>query len=172
MFRHKTIAQSNNYIWRTFSQFLIVNKLMLLLGSHVSRVRLCVTPQMAAHQAPLSTGFSRQKHWSGLPYWQSIWTMIPQGIYPIFFIPQMKLSGFSLAIILASFPWKLEYRCVTSNNNQQSFQKRSYQNSYFVIFHPKSYAFLLKLQLTFLGRKVFDNKNSEPILKTVNYRSE
>ena len=33
-----------------------------------SRVRLCVTPQMAAHQAPLSLGFSRQKHWSGLPF--------------------------------------------------------------------------------------------------------
>ena len=25
------------------------------------------TPQMAAHQAPLSLGFSRQEHWSGLP---------------------------------------------------------------------------------------------------------
>ena len=27
----------------------------------------CVTPQTAAHQAPLSLGFSRQEHWSGLP---------------------------------------------------------------------------------------------------------
>ena len=25
-------------------------------------------PQMAAHQAPLSLGFSRQEHWSGLPF--------------------------------------------------------------------------------------------------------
>ena len=40
----------------------------LLLLSHFSRVRLCVTPQMAAHQAPLSLGFSRQEHWSGLPF--------------------------------------------------------------------------------------------------------
>ena len=31
----------------------------LLLLSRFSRVRLCVTPQTAAHQAPLSTGFSR-----------------------------------------------------------------------------------------------------------------
>ena len=29
-------------------------------------VQLCVTPQTAAHQAPLSLGFSRQEHWSGL----------------------------------------------------------------------------------------------------------
>ena len=41
--------------------------LLLLLLSHFSRVRLCATPQTAAHQAPLSLGFSRQEHWSGLP---------------------------------------------------------------------------------------------------------
>ena len=40
----------------------------LLLLSHFSRVQLCVTPQMAAHQAPPSLGFSRQEHWSGLPF--------------------------------------------------------------------------------------------------------
>ena len=33
-----------------------------------SRVRLYATPWTAAHQAPLSTGFSRQEHWSGLPF--------------------------------------------------------------------------------------------------------
>ena len=27
-----------------------------------------VTPEMAAHQAPPSLGFSRQEHWSGLPF--------------------------------------------------------------------------------------------------------
>ena len=40
---------------------------VLLLLSRFSRVRLCATPQTAAHQAPLSLGFSRQEHWSGLP---------------------------------------------------------------------------------------------------------
>ena len=33
----------------------------------VSRVRLFRTPWTAAHQAPLSTGCSRQEYWSGLP---------------------------------------------------------------------------------------------------------
>ena len=42
--------------------------LLLLLLSHLSRVRLCATPQMAAHQAPPSLGFSRQEYWSGLPF--------------------------------------------------------------------------------------------------------
>ena len=35
--------------------------LLLLLG-RFSRVRLCATPEMAAHQAPPSLGFSRQEH--------------------------------------------------------------------------------------------------------------
>ena len=34
----------------------------------LSRVRLCATPYMAAHEAPLSLGFSMQEHWSGLPF--------------------------------------------------------------------------------------------------------
>ena len=42
--------------------------LLLLLLSRFSCVRLCATPEMAAHQAPLSLGFSRQEHWSGLPF--------------------------------------------------------------------------------------------------------
>ena len=40
-----------------------------------SQLTLCVcvshsavTPGTVAHQAPLSTGFSRQEHWSGLPF--------------------------------------------------------------------------------------------------------
>ena len=40
----------------------------LLLLSRFSRVRLCATPETAAHQAPLSLGFSRQEYWSELPF--------------------------------------------------------------------------------------------------------
>ena len=39
-----------------------------LLLSHYSRVQLCATPQTEARQAPPSLGFSRQEHWSGLPF--------------------------------------------------------------------------------------------------------
>ena len=42
--------------------------LLLLLPSRFSCVRLCATPETAAHQAPLSLGFSRQEHWGGLPF--------------------------------------------------------------------------------------------------------
>ena len=36
--------------------------------SHFSHVQLCATLEMAVHQAPLSLGFSRQEHWSRLPF--------------------------------------------------------------------------------------------------------
>ena len=42
--------------------------MLLLLLSRFSRVRLCATPLTAAHQASPSLGFSRQEHWSGLPF--------------------------------------------------------------------------------------------------------
>ena len=45
-----------------------MTNLLLLLVSRFSRVRLCATPETAAHQAPPSLGFSRQEHWSGLPF--------------------------------------------------------------------------------------------------------
>ena len=38
----------------------------MLLLHRFSHVRLCATPQTAAHQAPQSLGFSRQEHWGGL----------------------------------------------------------------------------------------------------------
>ena len=42
--------------------------LLLLPLSRFSHDRLCATPKTAAHQAPRSLGFSRQEHWSGLPF--------------------------------------------------------------------------------------------------------
>ena len=45
-----------------------VKTVLLLLLSHFSHVQLCVIPQMAAHQAPPFLGFSRQEHWSRLPF--------------------------------------------------------------------------------------------------------
>ena len=53
---------------RTKHEPVIFNIYTALLRSRFSRVRLCVTPKTAAHQAPPSLGFSRKEHWSGLPF--------------------------------------------------------------------------------------------------------
>ena len=58
--RLSSLQPSNEPYW-------LSNQLLLLLLSHFGRVRLCATPEMAAHQAPPSLGFSRQEHWSGVP---------------------------------------------------------------------------------------------------------
>ena len=65
------IRTFHEYIFRTCvnsQQSFLQSLLLLLLLSHFGCVRLCATPQMAVHQAPLSLGFSRQEYWSGLPF--------------------------------------------------------------------------------------------------------
>ena len=60
---HKLVNPSNMDKWTLGRRLLL-----LLLLSHFSRVQLCATPETAAHQAPRSLEFSRQEHWSGLPF--------------------------------------------------------------------------------------------------------
>ena len=59
----RPIPQSNYIV-----PYYLIAIMLLLLLSRFSRVRLCATPYTGAHQAPLSLGFSRQEHWSGLPF--------------------------------------------------------------------------------------------------------
>ena len=63
-----TIHRTNSKGIKDLNVRLLLRLLLLLLLSRFSRVRLCATPQMAARQAPPSLGFSRQEHWSGLPF--------------------------------------------------------------------------------------------------------
>ena len=46
----------------------LVKSQITVAAKSLSRVQLCATPQTAAHQAPPSLGFSRQEHWSRLPF--------------------------------------------------------------------------------------------------------
>ena len=55
-------------IWNCSFFSILSVMLLLLLLSRFSRVWLCATPVTAAHQAPPSLGFSRQEHWSELPF--------------------------------------------------------------------------------------------------------
>ena len=73
--------------------------LLLLLLSRFSRVRLCVAPKTAAHQALLSLGFSRQEYWSGLPF--------PSPIYA------RMLSHFS-RVQLCATPWTAAHQAPLS----------------------------------------------------------
>ena len=48
----------------------------------LSHVQLFATPWTVAHQAPLSMGFPRQEHWSGLPF-PSSKDLADPGIEPV-----------------------------------------------------------------------------------------
>ena len=97
--------------------------MLLLLLSHFSRVRLCATPQMASYQAPLFLGFSRQEHWSGLPFpppmhesekWK--WSRsveVPQNSKNRTTMLLLLLSHFSHVWLLAT-PWTVAYQAPPS----------------------------------------------------------
>ena len=57
------LFHSKRYLWILITLFEWINWLLLLLLSRFSCVRLC-----AAYQVPPSLRFSRQEHWSGLPF--------------------------------------------------------------------------------------------------------
>jgi len=59
-----------SHLLKNFPQFIVIHtvKGFGIVNKQKCRVQLRATPQMAAHQALLSTGFSRQEYWSGLPF--------------------------------------------------------------------------------------------------------
>ena len=65
----------------------------LLLVSLLSRVRLCVTPWIVAHRAPLSMGFSRQEYWRRLPC-PPPGDLPDPGIKPAFLMSPASAGGF------------------------------------------------------------------------------
>ena len=97
---------------------------LLLLLSHFSRVRLCATPWMAAHWAPPSLGFSRQEHWSGLPF--------PS---PMHENEKWKWSCSSRVQLVAT-PWTTVYRAPPS----MGFSRREYWSGVPLPSPHRSYA--------------------------------
>ena len=83
---------------------------MLLLLSRFSRVWLCATPETAAHQAPPSLGFSRQEHWSGLPFPSPVhesekWKWSHSGCL---------LESYTVVVWLLATPWTAAYQAPPS----------------------------------------------------------
>ena len=72
--------------------------------SHFSRVRLFAALWTVGHQAPLSMGFPRQEHWSGVPF-------PSPGDLPDPEIELASLTGPELAdgFFTTSIPWKAPY---------------------------------------------------------------
>ena len=101
--------------------------LLLLLLSRFSRVWLCATPKMAAHQAPRSLGFSRQEHWSRL--------LFPSPVY------ESEMWKWSHPVVTLSDPMDCS---LPGSSVHGIFQSRALEwgaiafSIYFVYMHAKS----------------------------------
>ena len=60
-------GSTHHCLWRIPTQTLDLELDQLLLHA-LSRIWLFVVARTVAHQSPLSMAFSRQEHWSGLPF--------------------------------------------------------------------------------------------------------
>ena len=78
--------------------------MLLMLVSHFSCVRLCAIPETAAYKAPLSLGFSRQEHWSGLP--------LPS---PVILSMLFQYIDWKWNIFIHYTEWKLQLSSVTQS---------------------------------------------------------
>ena len=89
---------NSEVVWTFFG--IVQNTVAAKLLSRFSCVRLCATPETAAHQAPPSLGFSRQEYWSGLPFpspqhsrlpkneWVSCWAGHPSWVQSLLGPPE------------------------------------------------------------------------------------
>ena len=107
---------------------LYINGIILLLLSCFSHVWLCATPQMAAHQALLSLGFSRQEHWSGL--------LFPSPMHAC------MLSHFSCAWLCATL-WTVAHQAPLSTG----FSRQEYWSG--LPFPPPKWNYTLYILLVF-----------------------
>ena len=126
-----------NYGWKlskpkkeTGRKVIQVQEALLLLLSHFSRVRLCATPETAAHQAPPNLGFSRQEHWSGLPFpspmhesekWKWSRSVMsnssqPHGLQPTRLLCPWDFPGKSTGVGCHRFLWQEAQRVLNKMN--------------------------------------------------------
>ena len=71
----------HDWVTELKSLFQLLNWFLTCCAQLLSRVQLFVTPWAVAHQALLSTGFSRQEYWSGLQF-PSPGDLLDPGIEP------------------------------------------------------------------------------------------
>ena len=173
------IAEQNLVLLEYITTF-IHSLLLLLLLSHFSRVRLCVTPQTSAHRALLPLGFSRQEHWSGLPFPSLMhgsekmkvkslsrvrllvtpWTAAHQAPPSMEFSRQEYWSGVPLSILylmdiwisqLLSILYLMEFGAlINSAAINIHVHVFGYMFSFLLCYNPRI-AGLYKLMFTFLG---------------------
>ena len=135
-------AQIVCYLCQKWRRDGIKTCLLLLLLSCFSRVRLCATPETAAHQASPSLGFSRQEHWSGLPFppmhesekWKWSYSVVSGSRDPIDCSPPgSSVHGIFQAKVLEWYAIAFSEICprtLNSRNPQRQWSVLMFRNQY------------------------------------------
>ena len=109
-----------------------------------SRVRLFATAWTVAHQAPLSTGFPRQEHWSGLPF-PSPGALPDPGIEPA----SPALAGGFFTTEPPGNPWVAEDHQHPSGGGRNFQHRRSASHTFFGLRDFSSVLSVLKYVFLF-----------------------
>ena len=124
-----------------------------MLRSVASLVSDSATPWTAAHQAPLSMGFSRQEHWSGLP-------CLPPGDLPHPGIEPKSLSSPALqadSVLLShwgsptqtcTFPHYISFKILPLRVKVKMKSKKVIVNLVYIIIYNREHRFGLQRQLS------------------------
>ena len=123
----------------------------------LSRVRLLATPWTAAHQAPPSTGFSRQEYWSGVPSLRTYYHKNDSNRF------QFSLVQSLSCVRLFATPWTTAHQASLSITNSWSPPKLMsiesvMPSNHLILCHP-----LLLLHSIFPSIRVFSNESALPI---------
>ena len=107
----------------------------------LSRVRPSATPWTAAHQAPLSMGFSRQEYWSGVPLPSpSIYHSYSVKPFKASFRFRMKQSVNTCHLFSWGNDWHNKDLVKTAQDYSRSLQKR--QKRWFCLYLFSGFCFV------------------------------
>ena len=111
-----TIYYPSIWAWGQFPDICVL--------SCFSRVWLCANPWTVACQAPLSMGFSRQEHWSGLPF-PSPEDLPAPGIEPASLTSPSLAGGFFTASATSRCIWRCNWLALCHSPLEKSMATHS-----------------------------------------------
>ena len=139
--------------------------LLLLLLRRFSRVWLCATPQTAAHQAPRSPGFSRQEHWSRLPFPSSMherekwkWSRSVASASESPFCATIWSDATRVCFKQLTYPSNVSLKNLSLRISENFYGQLCYKPKRYFIHITEKLSFILWIQRHFCGGKILSSR--------------
>ena len=135
--------------WRCYIAitFILVKSCFIKQFQLLSHVRLFVTPQTIAHQAPRSMGFSKQEYWSGLLF-PSQRIFLTQGLNPgLLHCRQFLYCQSYREVPVSSRNMSLHQNCLAELFTIVSFQKRLVKQDQNILYYVPINATMINITI-------------------------